>query len=320
MARFDSALSPSLCRAGEEIEVTGIYTHSYDLGLSQKSGFPVFGTLIEANYIQKRQDQFSVHRLTDDDRREILALARDPQVRLPSPEPPPELSTTTYHAALCEIPAGSGFTGGGCRTREYFCYTRAGGSMVCVSVNCRDSAAAARKLAARRIPNFRLVRFSQKWNRSVVATVGSCNMCTGISSVQPQCPTEPYRSVRYGRNTLPNSPVWFSTSSIPVPDTSVASVRPPKIPRVPVYPAITGPVASRMCYIRGHHRQLQSVPSRCAVVGVPPTQDPSQRVQGGHRAHWLAHSIALRQVGRAAYGFKRNGHRKHLTAFILAIV
>lgn len=68
-------------RAGEEIEVTGIYTHSYDLGLSQKSGFPVFGTLIEANYIQKRQDQFSVHRLTDDDRREILALARDPQVR-----------------------------------------------------------------------------------------------------------------------------------------------------------------------------------------------------------------------------------------------
>lgn len=78
----------SLChcppwRTGEEIEVTGIYTHSYDLGLSQKSGFPVFGTLIEANYIQKRQDQFSVHRLTDDDRREILALARDPQVSLP---------------------------------------------------------------------------------------------------------------------------------------------------------------------------------------------------------------------------------------------
>lgn len=68
--------------AGEEIEVTGIYTHSYDLGLSQKAGFPVFGTLIEANYIQKRQDQFSVHRLTDDDRREILALARDPQVRV----------------------------------------------------------------------------------------------------------------------------------------------------------------------------------------------------------------------------------------------
>lgn len=62
--------------------MTGIYTHSYDLGLSQKSGFPVFGTLIEANYIQKRQDQFSIHRLTDDDRREILALARDPQVRV----------------------------------------------------------------------------------------------------------------------------------------------------------------------------------------------------------------------------------------------
>lgn len=68
--------------------MTGIYTHSYDLGLSKKSGFPVFGTLIEANYIQKRQDQFSVHRLTDDDRREILALARDPQVPPPSARGP----------------------------------------------------------------------------------------------------------------------------------------------------------------------------------------------------------------------------------------
>lgn len=76
-------VSPSVTfLPGEEIEVTGIYTHSYDLNLSKKTGFPVFGTLIEANYIQKRQDQFSVHRLTDDDRREILALARDPQVHL----------------------------------------------------------------------------------------------------------------------------------------------------------------------------------------------------------------------------------------------
>ena len=39
-------------------------------------------------------------------------------------------------------------------------------------------------------------------------------------------PTEPYRSVRYGRNTQPNTPVRFGTNSIPVPDTSVSSARP----------------------------------------------------------------------------------------------
>ena len=36
-------------------------------------------------------------------------------------------------------------------------------------------------------------------------------------------PTEPYRSVRNGRNSLQNTPVWFGTNSIPVPDTSVSS-------------------------------------------------------------------------------------------------
>ena len=44
-------------------------------------------------------------------------------------------------------------------------------------------------------------------------------------SVRPQYPTE-YRS----------TPVWFGTNSIPVPETSVKSVRPSKIPRVPVHP------------------------------------------------------------------------------------
>ena len=34
--------------------------------------------------------------------------------------------------------------------------------------------------------------------------------------------------VRYNFNTLPNTPVWFGTESIPVPDTLVSSVRPPK--------------------------------------------------------------------------------------------
>ena len=41
-------------RPGEEIEVTGVYQHSYDFALTQKSGFPVFHTHIAANHILKQ--------------------------------------------------------------------------------------------------------------------------------------------------------------------------------------------------------------------------------------------------------------------------
>ena len=51
------------------------------------------------------------------------------------------------------------------------------------------------------------------------------------------CPTKVFGKVRYGLSTLPNTQVRFSTKSVPVPDTSVASVHPPKrIPRVAVNP------------------------------------------------------------------------------------
>ena len=48
-------------------------------------------------------------------------------------------------------------------------------------------------------------------------------------------PAEVFGKVRYGLNALPYIPVWFGTNSIPVPNTSVASVRPPKIPRGELY-------------------------------------------------------------------------------------
>ena len=35
--------------------MTGVFTHAYDLGLSQRSGFPVFHTLIEANHVAKKE-------------------------------------------------------------------------------------------------------------------------------------------------------------------------------------------------------------------------------------------------------------------------
>ena len=39
-------------------------------------------------------------------------------------------------------------------------------------------------------------------------------------------PTEVFGKVRYGLDTLPNTPIRFGTNSTPVPDTSVSSLRP----------------------------------------------------------------------------------------------
>lgn len=73
-------------RPGEEIMVVGIYQHSPDTpaldagGGKGGGGFPVFSTCIEANCITKRDDAFSVHSLTDEDKAEIFRLARDPHI------------------------------------------------------------------------------------------------------------------------------------------------------------------------------------------------------------------------------------------------
>ncbi|KAJ3357541.1 MCM DNA helicase complex subunit [Entophlyctis luteolus] len=64
-------------RPGEEIEVTGIFRNSYDVGLNSKQGFPVFSTVIEANYISKKEDAFASFKLTEDDHRAIRELSRD---------------------------------------------------------------------------------------------------------------------------------------------------------------------------------------------------------------------------------------------------
>ncbi|KAJ8324432.1 MCM DNA helicase complex subunit [Batrachochytrium dendrobatidis] len=68
-------------RPGEEIEVVGVYRNNFDFSLNTKNGFPVFATVIEANYIARGEDQFSSSRLNEDDQREIRALAADPRIR-----------------------------------------------------------------------------------------------------------------------------------------------------------------------------------------------------------------------------------------------
>ncbi len=67
-------------KPGEEVEVTGIYRNNYDAQLNNRNGFPVFATILEANYVVKSHDQLAGFRLTEEDEREIRALSRDPQI------------------------------------------------------------------------------------------------------------------------------------------------------------------------------------------------------------------------------------------------
>ena len=69
-----------IARPGEEIEVTGIYTHNFDASLNVKNGFPVFSTVVEANHVSKKADLFAAYKLSDDDKRDIRRLSRDPRV------------------------------------------------------------------------------------------------------------------------------------------------------------------------------------------------------------------------------------------------
>jgi hypothetical protein len=60
--------------------VTGIYTNNFDAALNTKNGFPVFATLIEANFIHKKEDLFSAYKLTDEDKHEVLKMSKDPRI------------------------------------------------------------------------------------------------------------------------------------------------------------------------------------------------------------------------------------------------
>ncbi|KAJ4303616.1 MCM DNA helicase complex subunit [Kalmusia sp. IMI 367209] len=67
-------------KPGEEIEVTGVYRNNYDAALNNKNGFPVFATIIEANYIVKSHDQLAGFRLSETDEQQIRQLSKDPNI------------------------------------------------------------------------------------------------------------------------------------------------------------------------------------------------------------------------------------------------
>lgn len=71
-------------KPGELVDVTGVYTHAYDVSLNARHGFPVFATLLEANHVAKRSagdgDAGDSLALTDEDRAEVHALSHDPRI------------------------------------------------------------------------------------------------------------------------------------------------------------------------------------------------------------------------------------------------
>lgn len=67
-------------RPGEEVEITGIYRHSVDPSINIMHGFPVFSTVIEANYVRKMEDAQGDLELTDDNVSEIRQLSKDPRI------------------------------------------------------------------------------------------------------------------------------------------------------------------------------------------------------------------------------------------------
>lgn len=74
-------------RPGEEVEVTGVYRNNFSYHLNSKNGFPVFSTMIEANWIvpvgsssTSSGSRGGSSRLTEEDERECRKLSEDPMI------------------------------------------------------------------------------------------------------------------------------------------------------------------------------------------------------------------------------------------------
>jgi DNA replication licensing factor MCM2 len=68
------------CKPGDEIDITGIYYNNYDGSLNTQNGFPVFATVLHANFISKKEDKLSFQNITDEDIKAIVELSKDEKV------------------------------------------------------------------------------------------------------------------------------------------------------------------------------------------------------------------------------------------------
>jgi len=69
-----------VCKPGDEIELTGVYSNSYDSSLNTKNGFPIFATVIVANHIVRNDEKGETDRMTDDDIKAITQLSKDERI------------------------------------------------------------------------------------------------------------------------------------------------------------------------------------------------------------------------------------------------
>jgi len=68
------------CRPGEEIEVTGVFESNYDATLNSQQGFPVFHTVIKANFVKKSKGTFDQNNLSDEDIKTIHKMSKNPNI------------------------------------------------------------------------------------------------------------------------------------------------------------------------------------------------------------------------------------------------
>lgn len=66
-----------IARPGDEVEIVGIYTNKFDFLMNVKHGFPVFNTIVEANYV-KRVSELSLTDLSQQDKEDIINLSKKP--------------------------------------------------------------------------------------------------------------------------------------------------------------------------------------------------------------------------------------------------
>ena len=68
-----------IARPGDEVEITGIYTNRYDYQLNVKHGFPIFFTVIEANYV-RRVAEMESGEISEEEKKEIRMLSKLPNI------------------------------------------------------------------------------------------------------------------------------------------------------------------------------------------------------------------------------------------------
>lgn len=68
------------CKPGDEIDITGIYSCTYDGSLNTDQGFPVFATVILANHLIVKDNKQIIESLTDEDVQTILKLSQDHRI------------------------------------------------------------------------------------------------------------------------------------------------------------------------------------------------------------------------------------------------